>query len=464
MHVRPPRRSERGRWGEGEMGRLPIPDSRYPNPEPRTLNPEPRSAFTLIELIIVILVMLILMTLTVAVVGNMLDSDRVRGASRQIQNYLAGARDRAIYSASRNEGAGPPPLVGVRLLSDPSLIDPVTGDHRGFSSMVYIQEVAPISTTLRVWLDPVSGDWKASQFPPDADGNELADDGPPLDQRSINGVEALINRGLIESYQVNVGDTLLRVFDLKINFEDMNLGETFYVRFSEKPAAGGDPADVQNGYLFEGTLSKAPDTPQTALAAACQFRLLPSPMPSEEPRLLPEGVVIDARSSVIGGAPTFGNSIVSDVTFEHRARADGSLDILFNPQGVVAGPLASAGLLHLVVVDLEDLERGFRLVNFYDPDLVDLNNKTLAITGNAFLDADDDPANGLTAPVDSDADGIPDERLNDVQIISIRTQTGSVYSSEVNPVLANPAAVAGDPDYGRLADPFKYAEIGGEAK
>ena len=106
---------------------------------PRRLRRAPtRSAFTLIEIAVVVLVILILLTLTVAVVGRTIDGDRVRGGARQVQNYLAGARDRAIYAASRSEEKRQiPPAVGVRFLPDPAYFipdDPATTTDHGFYS------------------------------------------------------------------------------------------------------------------------------------------------------------------------------------------------------------------------------------------------------------------------------------------------------------------------------------------
>ncbi len=60
-------------------------------------------------------ILLILATITIRLVNTTLDGDRMKGGSRELQSYLAGARDRAIY-------AGQP--RGVRLIPDPT--DPFT--------------------------------------------------------------------------------------------------------------------------------------------------------------------------------------------------------------------------------------------------------------------------------------------------------------------------------------------------
>ena len=71
--------------------------------------------FTLIELMVSISIVLVLATLTFTLLNVTLDSDRLKGGSRELQSFLTGARDRAVY-------AGQP--RGVRLLPDPA--DPST--------------------------------------------------------------------------------------------------------------------------------------------------------------------------------------------------------------------------------------------------------------------------------------------------------------------------------------------------
>ena len=65
-------------------------------------------------------------------------------------------------------------------------------------------------------------------------------------------------------------------------------------------------------------------------------------LPNQEPRLLPRGIVIDLTSSQVPPAWQSG----------------GDMDILFNPNGMVAGPLVAFGALHLVLADVVDVEQG----------------------------------------------------------------------------------------------------------
>jgi len=97
-----------------------------------------RHGFTLIELLVSVGIILILATLSISAVSVALETDRISGAARQIQSYLEGARDRAIY-------AGEP--RGVRFLPDPT-------DNNLVTSMIFIGQSDSITGTLT--LDPAN--------------------------------------------------------------------------------------------------------------------------------------------------------------------------------------------------------------------------------------------------------------------------------------------------------------------
>lgn len=429
---------------------------------PLTSQLSTRGAFTLIELIIVVLVLLILMTLTIALVGNVLDGGRTRGAARQIQTYFAGARDRAIYSASRTEGGGTPPRVGVRFLSNRALVvQNAAGNnvHRGFSGMVYIQELDPVQTFLRAYEKPPgSGQWVASQLTFDTTtGDPIL---PPLDPSNPTiAVGELINRGLIdvrrEPWNPNPDDnTDFIAYYLHVTFDKKDATrKDYYVRFHAT-----DLIDDGSGtlWLVEGELSALLPWRTTDLFSdppeECNFHLLPSPLPNVEPRMFPTGTIVEIGSSVVGTAPRQGSAITRNVSLRNLSRADGSFDVMFNAQGVVDGALAAAGMLHLVVADLEDIERGFQVVHRNDQGTpTDFSDDTLEV-GSPFIDANGDWSDGIVPLTDG---GEPVFRQGDVRIVSLRTRTGSAYVSEVNPQIDNTS--------NRFIDPFGYAETGGEA-
>ena len=81
-----------------------------------------RASFTLLELLVSLGIILILATLTMRLLNATLNSDRIRNAARELQSFLAGSRDRAVY-------AGQP--RGVRLIQDPN-------DRSAVHSFVYV--------------------------------------------------------------------------------------------------------------------------------------------------------------------------------------------------------------------------------------------------------------------------------------------------------------------------------------
>lgn len=141
-----------------------------------------RSGFTLTELLIVISIVLLLMTMTVMSVRFVNESDRVSGAARQVQSFLSGARDRALYRRTP---------IGVRLFLD---VDSATtgsgsGERRTVSAMAYIDPG-------KLWDD---GHIRMMRFDSDLDGRtDSADsDGDGSADLDINGDGILDNPSLI---------------------------------------------------------------------------------------------------------------------------------------------------------------------------------------------------------------------------------------------------------------------------
>ena len=64
-----------------------------------------RKGFTLIELMVVVGIILLLATITLTAVNLTIDGDKIRNGARQIQSYLEGARDRAIFSKQERHPA-----------------------------------------------------------------------------------------------------------------------------------------------------------------------------------------------------------------------------------------------------------------------------------------------------------------------------------------------------------------------
>lgn len=81
-----------------------------------------RRGFTLIELMVAMGILLVLSALTLTMVNVTMNADRIRSASRDVQAYLEGARNQAIYSKQ---------VRGVRFLLSPE-------DNTTVNSMLYI--------------------------------------------------------------------------------------------------------------------------------------------------------------------------------------------------------------------------------------------------------------------------------------------------------------------------------------
>ena len=159
------------------------------------------------------------------------------------------------------------------------------------------------------------------------------------------------------------------------------------------------------------------------------------PLSGENPRPLPNATAIDLRGSArFGGLP---NSWL-DPGGTNVPQAP--LDIMFDPSGLVTGPLAAAGLVHLPVVSLEDLDRGTNADPFVAGSFLPLG----------YVGTDPD------APVAFDGTTYagPGKTGEDL-IVSVNTQTGTVTVAPVNNQ---------DGDGNGLADdPLQFAEVGLEA-
>lgn len=93
-----------------------------------------RSGFTLIELLVAVSILLALSAFTLTVVNITMDSDRIRSGSREVQSFLEGARNQAIYAKAPR---------GVRFLLSPD--DPTV-----VNSMIYIGAPSKFSGTIDV--------------------------------------------------------------------------------------------------------------------------------------------------------------------------------------------------------------------------------------------------------------------------------------------------------------------------
>jgi prepilin-type N-terminal cleavage/methylation domain-containing protein len=248
------------------------------------------AGFTLIELLVVMSILLILALITIRLVNTTLDSDRMKTGSRELQSYLAGARDRAIY-------AGQP--RGVRFIPDQT--DPLT-----VRSFVYIGAPTSFTDSATISIGPTG---------------LITFNGPSTQQTWIN----LWNRGQLKNgaqIQLTVGSTV----------------EPYFLTVSPIPVpVGGATA----GQPF--TITTVPGSGVFPISSASyQLQLAASILPSEQPRSLPRNIAIDLRTSVL---PT---------NWAFPPSASSTFDVLFSPAGTVTGHLASSGRIHFVLADIAD--------------------------------------------------------------------------------------------------------------
>jgi len=318
-----------------------------------------RSAgFTLVELLVAMSILLILATITLRLVNTSLDSDRMKAGSRELQSYLAGARDRAIY-------AGQP--RGVRFKSDEN-------DPYSVRSFVYIG--APTNFT----------DGQLMLATPGSTGIG------PTSLTTIQTIYGLVNRGmllpgaqiiLIPSGSSSQNGTYFSLAPfiatggvLPTDPPSWVTGTSYVLGSTIQPIATnghtyvcttagtsgtteptwptGQAAQIADGVAVTGVvwtefswaLTKNYPGSGAAVKVGYNLQLAPSPLPSEQPRALPKNIVIDLRTSVL------------PVSWPGPPSAGSTFDVLFSPNGTVTGPVASSGRVHFVLTDIADTAIG----------------------------------------------------------------------------------------------------------
>jgi prepilin-type N-terminal cleavage/methylation domain-containing protein len=400
----------------------------------RNMSHQP-AGFTLVELLVVITIIVILLTMTLMTVNFTKEGDRVKGAAKQVQSFLAGARDRAIYSREPR---------GVRFFVSPE-------NPRAVSTMAYI---APGG----VWSSPdnsanislerydISGDGdlaeKNLQFP--AGSGVLRDESDVFVVRGRQnpGWWNLKRRGwLVDGLRIRIpkGPTG-NWYPIDTTMIDVNVAPTSdQILLLQIPYAdGGD----------DGSLVAHSD-----LSYEIE---LPAKLLSQDPAILPDSVLIDLDGSRIpdGWRPQ-----------NNAGNYSGYMDIVFSPRGNIIGDAAGAGVIHFYVADAEDslnLKERFESLFAVRP----------AYSSIAPFIPVDEISTTLWAGGDNNY------LTKDRRLVSVFTQTGAVSVHEVNAFVSEGAATSGDAedpyDYdndsnvnepdGLADDPYFYAETGKVAK
>ena len=370
---------------------------------------QPRSGFTLVELMIVITIIVVLLSMTLLTVNFAKDADRAKSAARQIQSFLAGARDRAIYAREPR---------GVRFFSSPE-------DPRLVTTMAYI---APGGT----WSSPENS-------------NKVK-----LERRDINNDGDVVDTigGVSESLIVLVhGEQNPGWWNLKRRGW---LTDGLRIRLPKGPTGNWYPIDTSliditqpptdDQYLIlqipypDDSINNA--NQRVAVDGSTYEIELPARLLSQDPSILPEGLVIDLDGSKVPDSwrpVSTGNGAYS-----------GFMDVIFSPRGNIVGEAAGSGLIHLYVCDSEDsrfLKGQFAAIR---PTMA-LEMESGILT-QPFIPMDEiivDATNPL-APVvpwvGSDNNYLVKER----RLVSVFTQTGAISIHAVNAYTSSNAVGYGD--------------------
>jgi len=328
-----------------------------------------RSGFTLVELLVVISILAILTVMTVSSINFALSSDLTRAGSRQVQSYLAGARDRAIYAKEPR---------GVRFLLAPN---PNNETH----------PPNPTAVTAMVYIAP-SPDWNQGVI-----RLERIDASSPPD-------------GVVDTvFHVRGGGTDWRflyergqlINGARIKIPGDARGSWYTIDLTNSPISEPDPAtpgsplpheydfDVDEVLRLTTAYRDAGTSETTEVVAfapgsgpsAYLLELPPVVLPGEEPTLLPNNTGIDLDRSYLpeswkvtgvssgpdgqpgklgvnddgsGGADDAGEYLWPG-TDDYRLYSS-QLDLMFSPRGSISGSEAGGGKIHFVVDTLENIQ------------------------------------------------------------------------------------------------------------
>lgn len=317
-----------------------------------------RTGFTLVELLVVISILAILLVMTVTSINLALSSDRTRGASRQVQSYLAGARDRAIYAKEPR---------GVRFLLAPN---PNNDPHPPYPAVV----------TGMVYIAP-SPDWNQGVMRIeriDTTGNSIPDTalhvrGKGTDWRFLYERGQLLNGARIKIpgdgsgswYTIDLPNSPISKSSGTYNSDN---DEVLRLTTAFRDAGTSNPTEV---------VAFAPGSgPSTYL-----LELPPVVLSGEEPTLLPDNTGIDLDRSYLppnwratgvstgpdgqpgkAGVNDDGNGGNDDNgellwpgTDDYRQYSS-QLDLMFSPRGSLSGSAAGGGKIHFLIDTLENIQ------------------------------------------------------------------------------------------------------------
>lgn len=386
-----------------------------------------RGGYTLIELMVVMTIILIIFGMTIYGINFTKDADKVRAGAAQVQSFLSGARDRAIYAREPR---------GVRFFVNPA-------NPRSANAMAYLQPGQLWSYGVvdleRLDINPQDNQPDGPVGVPNVTvvrGEQLG--WWQLKRRGLltDGSRIRIPRDTGNWYQV---DTALINITLPPTGADFLL---LTIPFSEEGAdAGAVVAHTGMTYELE----------------------LPSQLLPQEPSLLPEGTVIDLDGSRI---PPAWRPDPADAAGQFSPY----MDIFFSPRGGVTAAAASSGLIQFYVCDAEDsLSLKTQYLDYLDPSLgvnstSALDTLEFEVQLRPFVPADEVPFTWIDG-----ASTTEPFLLKDRKLVTIFGQTGAVTVNAIDPTDEfDPFDVDSDSNYqeadGFADAPFSLAQTGRGAK
>jgi prepilin-type N-terminal cleavage/methylation domain-containing protein len=410
-----------------------------------------RQGFTLIELLVVVTILALLLTMTVMAVNFNRDNERVVSATLQIQSFLSGARDRAIYAKEAR---------GVRFFLD-------TTNYRAVTAMAYIDPAEYWSDgviQLRRWDLIDNGVTDSS--PADIIGDGTANE-DPTQVRVVAGSDPgwweLKRRGLL--------------FDgLRIRIPKGPTGTWYSVntRLIDTTVA---KTEVQK-LILEVAYADPGDTPTSQAVAFSsggpvdyELELPPRILPMD-PVKLPFDTIIDLDASKVPLSWRPGTTLASGGS--GNLQYSQFMDVIFSARGNVIGGAAAEGVIHFYVCDAQDsitLKEAYVASKTPVPSVtgtmlftengIPLDNSRVMrfnaeVRGDRFIPTSEirtQNAAWLTGH-DTSAGEAP-YLCRDRRIVTLFTQTGGVSTHPVN--VASDAA----PDFDGIEDdPFLFAETG----
>ncbi len=426
--------------------------------------PHHSSGFTLIELMIVVALLILIASMTVSAINLNTNYDKVRAGSRQVQSYLAGARDRAIYSKAPR---------GVRFLLDPT-------NNRTVSSMVFIAPTDPWTQgTIQLERLDANNDNNADNYTPATPNNP-----PAVIVRGFDN--ELTSSGYYPTEWVSLYRQGMLKDGARIRIP-ANEGTWYTVtNTAQLASAGASGSGVGPPPRLRLTTDyiRAGDTDGNSVAAfragpqTYLLELPPSILPNQDPVLMPKGAVIhlDRCSTDVeqkhdsGGATLLasnrGNRLPDSWKQSSSMSSDPSgfdytsqMDLMFSPRGVVIGQAAQRGIIHFYVADQKDADRDrfeWAAPTFYGP-----------ANAQATVSV---PEYGARTSGSSDQ-----VTRGDKVILSLFARTGAVsthhvhvdvdltnpsFNSSPSPAYVNGARDTYNNPYLREYERFKYAETG----